>query len=38
LHKADDGGIRRVSVKPHQLLYLDVDRYVPEIGSRDYEI
>ncbi len=38
LHKADDGGIRRVSVKPHQLLYLDVDAYPLDISTRQYEI
>ena len=38
LHKADDGGIRRVSVKPHQLLYLDADLFPPEISTLQYEI
>ncbi len=37
LHQADDGGIRRVSVKPHQLLYLDLDVYEPDISTREYE-
>jgi len=38
LHKVDDGGIRRISVKPHQLLYLDADAYPLEISSLQYEI
>ncbi|MDJ0807568.1 MAG: putative baseplate assembly protein, partial [Gammaproteobacteria bacterium] len=38
LHKADDGGIRRVSVKPHQLLYLDPDLHEPVVTTRQYEI
>ncbi|MEN8177720.1 MAG: hypothetical protein ABFS39_03790 [Pseudomonadota bacterium] len=38
LHKADDGGIRRVSVKPHQLLYLDADVHEPVVSTRQYEI
>ncbi len=38
LHGADDGGIRRVSVKPHQLLYLDADLYPLEISTLQYEI
>ena len=38
LHKADDGGIRRVSVKPHQLLYLDVELYPLQISTLQYEI
>ena len=38
LHKADDGGIRRVSVKSHQLLYLDADLYPLEISTLQYEI
>jgi hypothetical protein len=38
LHQADDGGVRRVSVKPHQLLYLDPAVYAPDISIRQYEI
>ncbi len=38
LHKADDGGIRRISVQPNQLLYLDPDAYPLDISVSDYEI
>jgi hypothetical protein len=38
LHQADDGGIRRISPQPHQLLYLDADAYAPDIRIRQYEI
>jgi hypothetical protein len=38
LHKADDGGIRRISPKPHQLLYLDAEAYALDVEVRRYEI
>jgi hypothetical protein len=38
LHRADDGGIRRVSVKPNQLLYLDVTLYPLSVTTVQYEI
>jgi predicted phage baseplate assembly protein len=38
LHKADDGGIRRISVQSNQLLYLDPDAYPLDISVSDYEI
>lgn len=38
LHLADDGGIRRVSVKRHQLLYLDDAVYTPVVSIQPYEI
>lgn len=38
LHKADDGGIRRISVKSHQLLYLDVSAYEPTVSILEYQI
>ncbi|MCB1859699.1 MAG: putative baseplate assembly protein [Gammaproteobacteria bacterium] len=38
LHRGDDGDIRRVSVKPHQLLYLDANSYPLQILSSDYQL
>jgi hypothetical protein len=38
LHPGDDGGIRRVSVKPDQLLYLDIDVYPLTVTTVPYEL
>jgi hypothetical protein len=38
LHLGDDGGIRRISVKPDQLLYLDSDVYPLTVTTLDYEL
>jgi hypothetical protein len=38
LHLGDDGGIRRVSVKPDQLLYLDTAVHPLTVNSLDYAL
>ncbi len=38
LHKGDDGLIRKVAIKPHQLIYLDNDKYPVQISSVTYEL
>ncbi|MFT6925783.1 MAG: hypothetical protein ACJAZP_001372 [Psychromonas sp.] len=38
LHRGDDGLIRKVSIKPFQLLFLDVESYPLQILSQPYQI